>query len=200
MPRKSFDELNKSRDADAEPLFVNPRNAAAGSLRLLDPSITASRKLDIFVYSIGFMEQMPYKTQSEVQTTLKTLGFKLNKNHYVCRKFEEVLPYIEKWKVEKNNLEYDIDGLVIKVNSLKLQKKLGATTKYPRWAIAYKYEAEKAETKVEEYYMSNWSDRGNYTRGNSFYLYLYLVQQSVAPPCIMKMKLSEKIYVLATKW
>jgi DNA ligase (NAD+) len=95
------------------------------------------------------MEKMPYETQSEVQTTLEALGFKLNKNHYVCRKFEEVLPYIEKWKVEKNNLEYDIDGLVIKVNSLKLQKKLGATTKYPRWAIAYKYEAEKAETVVE---------------------------------------------------
>ena len=149
MPRKSFDELNKSRDAEAEPLFVNPRNAAAGSLRLLDPSVTASRKLDIFVYSIGFMEKMPYITQSEVQATLKTLGFKLNKNNYICRKFEEVLPYIEKWKVEKNNLEYDIDGLVIKVNSLKLQKNLGSTTKYPRWAIAYKYEAEKAETVVE---------------------------------------------------
>jgi len=150
MPRKSFDELNKSRDADAEPLFVNPRNAAAGSLRLLDPSITASRKLDIFIYSIGFMEQMPYKTQSEVQATLQTLGFKLNKNHYVCREFEEVLPYIEKWKVEKNNLEYDIDGLVVKVNSLEFQKKLGATTKFPRWAIAYKYESEKVETKVED--------------------------------------------------
>jgi DNA ligase (NAD+) len=150
MPRKSFDELNKSRDAETEPLFVNPRNAAAGSLRLLDPSITASRKLDIFVYSIGFMEQMPYKTQSEVQATLETLGFKLNKNHYVCREFEEVLPYIEKWNIEKNNLEYDIDGLVIKVNSLEFQKKLGATTKYPRWAIAYKYESEKVETKVED--------------------------------------------------
>jgi DNA ligase (NAD+) len=150
MPRKSFDELNKSRDAKAEPLFVNPRNAAAGSLRLLDSSITASRKLDIFVYSIGFMEKIPYKTQSEVHITLETLGFKLNKNHYVCRDFEEVLPYIEKWKVEKNNLEYDIDGLVIKVNSLEFQKKLGATTKFPRWAIAYKYEAEKVETKVED--------------------------------------------------
>ena len=150
MPRKSFDELNKSRDAEDEPLFVNPRNAAAGSLRLLDPSITASRKLDIFIYSIGFMEQIPYKTQSEVQVTLETLGFKLNKNHYVCREFEEVLPYIEKWNIEKNNLEYDIDGLVIKVNSLEFQKKLGATTKFPRWAIAYKYEAEKVETKVED--------------------------------------------------
>ena len=150
MPRKSFDELNKSRDAEAEPLFVNPRNAAAGSLRLLDPSITASRKLDVFVYGIGFMEQMPYKTQSEVQTTLETLGFKLNKNHYVCREFEEVLPYVEKWNIEKNNLEYEIDGLVIKVNSLEFQKKLGATTKFPRWAIAYKYEAEKVETKVED--------------------------------------------------
>ena len=150
MPRKSFDELNKSRDAEDEPLFVNPRNAAAGSLRLLDPSITASRKLDIFIYSIGFMEQIPCKTQSEVQVTLETLGFKLNKNHYVCREFEEVLPYIEKWNIEKNNLEYDIDGLVIKVNSLEFQKKLGATTKFPRWAIAYKYEAEKVETKVED--------------------------------------------------
>ena len=92
---------------------------------------------------------MPFKTHSEIQTTLQKFGFKLNKNHYICGNFEEVLPYVERWKGEKNNLEYDVDGLVIKVNSLDFQKKLGMTAKFPRWAVAYKYEAEKAETKVE---------------------------------------------------
>ena len=149
MPHEVFRELNKSREAVDKTPFANPRNAAAGSLRLLDAATTASRKLDIFVYSIGFMDPMPFKTHSEVQATLKKFGFKLNKNHYVCGSFEEVLPHIKKWQVEKNNLGYDVDGLVIKVNSLDFQKKLGATAKFPRWAVAYKFEAEKAETKVE---------------------------------------------------
>ena len=148
IPRESFRELNKIREEDNEVLFANPRNAAAGSLRLLDPAITASRKLDIFVYGIS-VEPAPIKTHGETQKMLQRLGFKVNMNHYVCGCFEDVLPYVEKWRAEKNNLEYDIDGLVIKVNSLSFQKKLGATTKFPRWAVAYKYEAEKAETKVE---------------------------------------------------
>ncbi|SVE44091.1 uncharacterized protein METZ01_LOCUS496945, partial [marine metagenome] len=104
MPRESFRELNKARETNEETPFVNPRNAAAGSLRLLDPAVTASRKLDIFVYSVGSMEPMPFKTHSEIQTTLQKFGFKLNKNHYICGNFEEILPYIERWKVEKNNL------------------------------------------------------------------------------------------------
>ena len=148
MPRESFRELNKIREEDNEVSFANPRNAAAGSLRLLDPAITASRRLDIFVYGLS-AEPVPIKTHSETQNMLQRLGFKLNMNHYICGCFENVLPYVEKWRTEKNNLEYDVDGLVIKVNSLSFQKKLGATTKFPRWAVAYKYEAEKAETKVE---------------------------------------------------
>ena len=148
MPRESFRELNKIREEDNEVSFANPRNAAAGSLRLLDPAITASRRLDIFVYGLS-AEPVPIKTHSETQNMLQRLGFKLNMNHYICGCFEDVLPYVEKWRTEKNNLEYDIDGLVIKVNSLSFQKKLGATTKFPRWAVAYKYEAEKAKTKVE---------------------------------------------------
>ena len=149
MPRESFRELNKTKESIGETPFANPRNAAAGSLRLLDPSITASRKLDIFVYGIGSMEPAAFKTHSETQTKLKNLGFKLNKNHYICGNFEEVLPYIKKWKSEKEKLKYDVDGLVIKVNSLDFQRKLGATSKFPRWAVAYKYEAEKAKTIVE---------------------------------------------------
>ena len=149
MPRESFCELNKIKESIGETPFANPRNAAAGSLRLLDPSTTASRKLDIFVYGIGSMEPTVFKTHSETQTKLKNLGFKLNKNHYICGNFEEVLPYIKKWKSEKEKLKYDVDGLVIKVNSLDFQRKLGATSKFPRWAVAYKYEAEKAKTIVE---------------------------------------------------
>ncbi|MEE1550775.1 MAG: NAD-dependent DNA ligase LigA, partial [Nitrospinaceae bacterium] len=150
MRRESFRELNKSREADGEAPFANPRNAAAGSLRLLDSSITAKRKLDIFVYGMGSMEPMPFKSHDEIQAALKNLGFKLNTNRHVCGSIEEVLPYIEKWQMEKDTLGYDVDGLVIKVNSLEYQKKLGATSKFPRWAVAYKYEAEKAETEVED--------------------------------------------------
>ena len=150
MRRESFRELNKSREADDEAPFANPRNAAAGSLRLLDSSITAKRKLDIFVYGMGSMEPMPFKSHDEIQAALKNLGFKLNTNRHVCGSIEEVLPYIEKWQMEKDTLGYDVDGLVIKVNSLEYQKKLGATFKFPRWAVAYKYEAEKAETEVED--------------------------------------------------
>ncbi len=148
MPFESFCELNKVREKNNEVLFANPRNAAAGSLRLLDPKITASRKLDIFVYGIS-AEPASQKTHSETQEILKKIGFKVNANHYICRSFEDVLPYVEKWRTGKNNLKYDIDGLVVKVNSLSFQKKLGTTTKFPRWAVAYKYEAEKAETNVE---------------------------------------------------
>jgi DNA ligase (NAD+) len=148
MPFDSFRELNKVRERNNEVSFANPRNAAAGSLRLLDPSITASRKLDIFIYGMS-AEILSLKTHSETQDILKKLGFKVNENHYACGCFEDVLPYIEKWRTEKNNLKYDIDGLVIKVNSLSFQKTLGTTTKFPRWAVAYKYEAEKAETNVE---------------------------------------------------
>jgi len=148
MPFESFRELNKVRKENNELAFANPRNAAAGSLRLLDSTITASRKLDIFVYGISG-EPVSLKTHSETQNILKKLGFKVNKNHYICGCFQDVLPYVEKWRTEKNNLKYDIDGLVIKVNSLSFQKKLGTTTKFPRWAIAYKYEAEKAETNVK---------------------------------------------------
>ena len=150
MRRESFRELNKSREADDEAPFANPRNAAAGSLRLLDSSITAKRKLDIFVYGMGSTEPMPFKSHDEIQAALKNLGFKLNTNRHVCGSIEEVLPYIEKWQMEKDTLGYDVDGLVIKVNSLEYQKKLGATSKFPRWAVAYKYEAEKAETEVED--------------------------------------------------
>ncbi|MBT4127151.1 MAG: NAD-dependent DNA ligase LigA [Nitrospina sp.] len=148
MPLEIFRKLNKTREKDNEVSFANPRNAAAGSLRLLDPVITASRQLDIFVY--GISERVnSLKTHSETQNMLQRLGFKVNTNHYVCGCFKDVLPYIEKWRTKKNKLNYDIDGLVIKVNSLDFQKVLGATTKFPRWAVAYKYEAEKGETKIE---------------------------------------------------
>ena len=147
MPLEIFRKLNKTREKDNEVSFANPRNAAAGSLRLLDPVITASRQLDIFVY--GISERVnSLKTHSETQNMLQRLGFKVNTNHYVCGCFKDVLPYIEKWRTKKNKLNYDIDGLVIKVNSLDFQKVLGATTKFPRWAVAYKYESEKVETKV----------------------------------------------------
>ncbi|MEE2987199.1 MAG: NAD-dependent DNA ligase LigA [Nitrospinota bacterium] len=148
MNREAFARLNETREAEGEPPFANPRNAAAGSIRLLDPAITASRPLDIFVYNIGYMDVIPFKTHWEALKKLQSLGFKTNKERKLCKSFDETLALIERWKTEKNKLPYYVDGLVIKVNSFKDRLKLGATNKHPRWAAAFKYEAEQTSTRI----------------------------------------------------
>lgn len=148
MDRDEFRQLNEARAAGGETPFANPRNAAAGSLRLLDPSITASRPLDIFIYNVGYMEPMFFHTQHEALHKLRDLGFRTNPAATLCHGFEEVLRLIEKWREERHALSYDVDGLVVKVNSLRFQEELGSTNKHPRWAVAYKYEAEQALTEV----------------------------------------------------
>jgi DNA ligase (NAD+) len=150
MSRGGFEKLNQHREQSGETAFANPRNAAAGSLRLLDPEITASRPLDIFIYTVGYMESIPFATHHESLEKLKSLGFKLNPETTLCRSFEGTLKLIELWREKKNQLDYDVDGLVVKVNSLKQQERLGSTARHPRWAIAYKYEPEQAETEIEE--------------------------------------------------
>lgn len=148
MPKKSFEALNKIKDENGEDPFANPRNAAAGSLRQLDPRIAASRNLDIFLYAIGDVGQTGVQSHSEGLDLLDTLGFKTNKERKKCQTIEDVLQYIEGWQEKRPHLPYEIDGIVIKVDGLAQQEQLGTTAKSPRWAIAYKFPAEEVMTKL----------------------------------------------------
>lgn len=147
MPKKSFTALNETRVANEEEKFANPRNAAAGSLRQLDPKIAASRNLAIFVYGIGG-DGEAYQLDSHAQALdyLDELGFQTNKERQTCQSIDEVQAYIEKWTAERPNLPYEIDGIVIKVNRYVHQQDLGFTAKSPRWATAYKFPAEEVVT------------------------------------------------------
>ncbi|MBA4538248.1 NAD-dependent DNA ligase LigA [Bacillus aquiflavi] len=150
MPKRSFELLNKTREQKGEEPFANPRNAAAGSLRQLDPRIAASRNLDIFVYAIADDANIGVLTHSEGLDFLDTLGFKTNKERKKFKDIDDVLQYIEEWTEKRGNLPYEIDGIVIKVDSLAQQEELGATAKSPRWAIAYKFPAEEVVTVLED--------------------------------------------------
>ncbi|MBS4175627.1 NAD-dependent DNA ligase LigA [Bacillus sp. FJAT-49736] len=148
MPKRSFENLNQQKEENGEEPFANPRNAAAGSLRQLDPKIAASRNLDIFLYAIGDFTEAGVTTHSDGLDLLERLGFKVNKEREKCASIDEVIQYVEKWTTERPNLPYEIDGIVIKVNSLQQQQALGTTAKSPRWAIAYKFPAEEVVTKL----------------------------------------------------
>ena len=146
MPRKSFFDLNEAKAQNDEQPFANPRNAAAGSLRQLDSKLAAKRKLSVFLYSVNDFTQFHAHTQSEALDELDKLGFKTNKERERVQTIEEVFDYIEKWTEAREQLTYDIDGIVIKVNDLDQQDELGYTQKSPRWAIAYKFPAEEVIT------------------------------------------------------
>ncbi|MED4039528.1 NAD-dependent DNA ligase LigA [Niallia taxi] len=148
MPKKSFEALNKAKDENGEEPFANPRNAAAGSLRQLDPRIAASRNLDIFLYAIGDPGETGVRSHSQGLDLLDDLGFKTNKERQRCASIEDVLQYVEGWQEKRPHLPYEIDGIVIKVDSLEQQDELGTTAKSPRWAIAYKFPAEEVVTKL----------------------------------------------------
>ncbi|WP_088810860.1 MULTISPECIES: NAD-dependent DNA ligase LigA [Listeria] len=146
MPKKSFKNLNETREQEGLMLFANPRNAAAGSLRQLDTKIAASRNLDIFLYAVADFGEMGVKKHSDGLDMLGELGLRTNKERAVCGTMDEVFAYIKKWTEKRTSLDYDIDGIVIKVNDLAQQNELGARVKTPRWAIAYKFPAEEVET------------------------------------------------------
>ena len=148
MPKQAYEILNREREAKGEPLFANPRNAAAGSLRQLDPKITASRRLDIFVYGIGGVSPDQIPTHWECLNRLKELGFKVSPYNKHCSSIEEVWEYVETWTAQRDSLPFAIDGIVVKVNSLAVQAQLGATAKSPRWAVAYKFPADQAVAQV----------------------------------------------------
>ncbi|UXS30067.1 NAD-dependent DNA ligase LigA [Staphylococcus delphini] len=148
MPRQSFLKLNEAKVARDEQPFANPRNAAAGSLRQLDSKLAAARKLDIFLYSINDFTELDASSQSEALDELDELGFKTNHEREKVKTIDEVLEYIEKWTKQREQLPYDIDGIVIKVNHLEHQEEMGFTQKSPRWAIAYKFPAEEVITEL----------------------------------------------------
>jgi len=157
MPKVSFVELNQAREEQGESLFANPRNAAAGSLRQLDPTVTAKRRLSIFVYGAGNVELpggLASATHLETLALFNRLGLKVNPHIQQCPDIEEVISYCRLWTDKKADLPYAIDGLVIKVNSLEQQAALGATMKSPRWATAFKFPAEEAETTVRDIIVS----------------------------------------------
>jgi len=148
LPRKAFEKINEEREEMGEPLFANPRNAAAGSLKLLDPRITVTRPLDVFIHSLGYADPNPFTHHWEALKELKILGFKSNPNYTLCRNINEVIDYCNLWERKRDELEYEIDGMVIKVNSFEQRERLGATTKSPRWAISYKFPARQATTRL----------------------------------------------------
>jgi DNA ligase (NAD+) len=147
LPRRGFEEMNAARQARGEPLFANPRNAAAGTLKLLDPRIVASRPLDCFLYYL-LGDRLPSSTHFDNIMTARSWGFRTPDVIQLCRGMNEVLGFITIWENERRLLPYDTDGVVIKVNSLEAQWLLGNTAKSPRWAIAYKYAAEQAVTEL----------------------------------------------------
>mgnify|MGYP005837923335 CR=1 FL=1 len=148
--RRDFDRLNEARREAGEPEFANPRNAAAGSLRQLDPKITAARPLDAFFYDVLSVEGPSLETQWEALSFLRELGFKVNPEARLCRDIEEVIAFCDEWAERRHELAYEIDGIVVKVNSLAQLERLGATAKAPRGKIAYKYPAEEEVTRVLE--------------------------------------------------
>jgi DNA ligase (NAD+) len=146
LPKKSFELLNKEREENNEVLFANPRNAAAGSLRQLDSKITAKRRLSAFIYSVVGDENI--NSQKIALTVAADLGLPVNPNFKLCKTIDEVVDYIMYWEEHKQDLPYEIDGIVIKVNSYSLQEEIGSTQKSPRWATAYKFPEEELATKL----------------------------------------------------
>ncbi|MGA2475467.1 MAG: NAD-dependent DNA ligase LigA [Terriglobia bacterium] len=148
MPRKAFEQTNAQREAAGEARFANPRNAAAGSMRQLDSRIVAQRKLDMFLYYLLVENREPLREHWQNLEALVKMGFKVNPNRRLCKSFEELMDYIQEWESKRDSLGYEIDGIVVKVNDIPLWGELGTTAKSPRWAIAYKYAARQATTRV----------------------------------------------------
>src|SRR5713101_5268990 len=150
MTRKSFEAMNRQQEESGAKIFVNPRNAAAGSVRVLDPSITARRRLEFFAYYLLVDGEVPFPKHSESLQALKQLRFRASEDWKLCDGIEEVFKYCDAWEPKREELPYEIDGVVIKVNSVGIQHELGYTAKAPRWAIAYKYPARQETTVVND--------------------------------------------------
>jgi len=150
MTRKAFEALNRQQERIGGKIFVNPRNSAAGAVRVLDPTITASRKLDFFAYYFLVDGNVPFAKHSEALEALKQLRFRASDDWKLCNGIQEVIAYCENWDDKREKLPYEIDGVVIKVNATSIQNELGYTAKAPRWAIAFKYPARRETTVVKD--------------------------------------------------
>jgi DNA ligase (NAD+) len=148
LPVAAFNQLNEELEEAGKPLFANPRNCAAGSLRQKDPRITASRALDVVVHGVGASEGISFSSQSDAYAQLKSLGLPTSNRFKVCTSRKEVLDFIENYNLHRHDVEHEIDGVVIKVDAIAEQKKLGFTSRAPKWAIAYKYPPEEVTTKL----------------------------------------------------
>ena len=155
MPKRAFERLNEGRLAREEALFANPRNAAAGSLRQLDPKIAASRQLAVFIYALGEKGTLDaLETHEEALNHLESLGFPMNDERRTYDSIEDVIEYVEHWTIERDHLPYEIDGIVVKVNRFEDQEQIGYTAKSPKWSIAYKFPAEEVTTAVRSVELS----------------------------------------------
>lgn len=148
ISKEGFERLNKSQEDREEKVFANPRNAAAGSLRQLDPKVVAKRNLDMFVFNLENHEEFEIEKHSDILEHLKKIGFKTSPGYKVCKNIDEVVDHILKWQDKRGELDFEIDGMVIKVNEIAKRDEIGETVKSPRWAIAYKFPAERKKTKL----------------------------------------------------
>ncbi len=151
---QDFKKINSERKKENEPLFANPRNAASGSLKLLDPAIVSARHLNFFAHSLGETEGADFLTQWDFLSALKEMGMRVNLETRLCKNLEEVFTFCNGWQKKRASIDYEIDGVVTKVNSFKQQEKLGTTLKSPRWAVAYKFPAHQATTRLKNIIIS----------------------------------------------
>lgn len=150
IQKHRLNDINVQREVEGEPPFANPRNAAAGSLRLQDASITASRPLDIFIYTLNYAEGVEFATHTASLELMKRWGLKCNPHTDCHKSIEDVQNYYERWVAKRHDLPYETDGIVVKIDRFSYQHELGATSKYPRWAIAYKFNAQQAITTIKD--------------------------------------------------
>lgn len=150
LPRKAFEALNRAKEQAGEPPFVNPRNAAAGSLKLLDARLVAERRLNMFAYGVAAAEGREFESHAETLTFLREAGFRVNPHWTTCATIDDVLRTCDRWETRRKTLEYDTDGMVVKVDALAQQRQLGVTSKSPRYMIAYKFPAARVITQLEQ--------------------------------------------------
>ena len=150
LSRREFQKINEDRKASGETEFANPRNAAAGTLKLLDSKVVSKRNLNVFIHSIGFMDGIAFTSHEEALEKFKTFGLPVNPHCKKAKSIAEVVQICQDWEGKQHNLDYDIDGMVIKVNDVALREKLGSTSRAPRWIIAYKFAPEEAQTRLKD--------------------------------------------------
>ncbi|MBV9468722.1 MAG: NAD-dependent DNA ligase LigA, partial [Abitibacteriaceae bacterium] len=148
MMRSEFEKLNERQTEEGKPLFANPRNAGAGSVRQKDPKITASRPLTFFAYAVGAVEGVPLHKQWDILEVLRRAGFRVNSQSRICQGLDAVREFIEHWREERHKVDYATDGVVVKVNDLRWQDELGIVNRFPRWACAFKFPPEEQITRV----------------------------------------------------